>query len=47
MNHSALYQMEGVGNVFSKHHIFKCSSAPRSPLVVLCNQSQTKLPDRF
>lgn len=25
---SALYQMAGVGNVFSKHHIFTCSSAP-------------------
>ena len=30
VRHSVLCQMEGVGHVFSNHHIFKCSG-PRPP----------------
>ena len=30
VGHSVLFQMEGVGHVFSNHHISKCSGPPPS-----------------
>ena len=40
--HSVLYQMEGLDNVFSNHHTFKCSG---SPLIhVRFDQSLTVMP---
>ena len=35
MGHSVLCQMEGVGRVFSNHHILKCSGPPPPPLFFL------------
>ena len=37
VGHSVLCQMEGVGHVFSNHHILKCSGPP----LVLFDQSLT------
>ena len=31
VGHSVLLQLEGVGHVFSNHHISKCSSPPPPP----------------
>ena len=31
VGHSVLLQLEGVGHVFSNHHISKCSGPPPSP----------------
>ena len=31
MGHSVLLQLEGVGHVFSNHHISKCSDPPPAP----------------
>ena len=37
VGHSVLCEMEGVGHVFSNHHILKCSGPPPPP--VLFDQS--------
>ena len=35
VGHSVLLQLEGVGHVFSNHHISKCSGPPPPPLYFL------------
>ena len=34
VGHSVLCQMDGVGHVFSNHHISKCSAPPPPPVLV-------------
>ena len=40
VGHSVLCQMEGVGHVFSNHHILKCSGPP--PLYFLTSPLPSK-----
>ena len=40
---SVLLQLEGVGHVFSYHHISKCSGPPPPPPPVLFDQSLSLL----
>ena len=35
VGHSVLLQLEGVGHVFSNHHISKCSGPPPPPPVLI------------
>ena len=45
VGHSVLLQLEGVGHVFSNHHILKCSGPSRPPPPpVLFEQSLNDLP---
>ena len=39
VGHSVLLQLEGVGQVFSNHHISKCSGPPPPPPPELFDQS--------
>ena len=43
VGHSVLPQLEGVGHVFSNHHISKCSSPHPPPPPVLFDQSLTDI----
>ena len=40
VGHSLLLQLEGVGHVFSNHHISKCSRPPPPPRYLLTSPLQ-------
>ena len=50
VGHSVLFQLEGLGHVFSNHHISKCSGPPphlyflTSPLLYQCDNMGIGLP---